>query len=68
MPLTFILYFVLVSGPEAYPRFRVPIMPFMTILSGFGIEQLALLIRSRRVTYDKAVPPFGAGSSGFGLR
>ena len=34
-------------------------MPFMTILSRFGIEQLALLIRSRRVTYDKAVPPFG---------
>ncbi len=68
VPLAFIAYFVLVSGPEAYPRFRVPIMPFITMLSGVGVEQIALFIRSRRVPYEKTIRPFDAGSSGFGLR
>jgi 4-amino-4-deoxy-L-arabinose transferase-like glycosyltransferase len=49
VPLAFIAYFVLVSGPEAYPRFRVPIMPFMAMLSGVGIERLMTSIRSRGV-------------------
>jgi hypothetical protein len=32
-----ILYFLLVSGgPEAYARFRVPIVPFVAILAGIG--------------------------------
>lgn len=48
IPLSFIAYFVLVSGPEAYQRFRVPIMPFMTMLSGVGIEQLAALVPRQR--------------------
>ena len=68
VPLAFIAYFVLVSGPEAYPRFRVPIMPFITMLSGVGVKQIALFIRSRRVPYEKTIRPFDAGSSGFGLR
>jgi len=67
VPLAFIAYFVLVSGPEAYPRFRVPIMPFVAMLSGIGIERLATSIRSRGV-YEKADPPFRPGSSGIGLR
>ena len=67
VPLAFFAYFALISGPEAYPRFRVPIMPFVTMLSGVGVEQLALFIRSKRVTYEKASRPVDAGSSGFGL-
>ena len=39
IPLAFIAYFVVVSGPEAYARFRVPVMPFLAILGGLGIEQ-----------------------------
>jgi hypothetical protein len=40
IPLVFIAYFVLVSGPEAYARFRVPAMPFVTMLSGVGLSRL----------------------------
>ena len=40
IPLTFVAYFVLVSGPEVYARFRVPAMPFIAILSGAGIERI----------------------------
>jgi hypothetical protein len=45
IPLTFITYFVLVSGPEAYARFRVPAMPFVAILSGAGIVDVFAWIR-----------------------
>jgi hypothetical protein len=37
----------LVSGPEAYARFRVPLMPFLAILGGLGIEQVVVWIRER---------------------
>ncbi len=34
-------YFVLVSsGPEAYPRFRAPIAPFLALLAGIGVQRL----------------------------
>ncbi len=37
-PLLAIAYFVLLSGgPEAYARFRVPIVPFIAVVSGMGI-------------------------------
>jgi 4-amino-4-deoxy-L-arabinose transferase-like glycosyltransferase len=29
-------YFVVTAGPEAYPRFRVPFMPFISIFAGRG--------------------------------
>jgi len=45
--VAFIAYFVLVSGPEAYARFRVPLMPFLAILGGLGIEQVVVWIRER---------------------
>lgn len=36
-----IVYFCLVSGaPETYARFRVPIMPFIAILSAAGLENI----------------------------
>jgi hypothetical protein len=38
--LLVILYFLLVSGPEAYPRFRVPMMPFIVLLAAEGVYQL----------------------------
>jgi hypothetical protein len=40
IPVAFIAYFVLVSGPEAYARFRVPVMPFLAMLGGRGMEQV----------------------------
>jgi hypothetical protein len=47
IPVAFIAYFVFVSGPEAYARFRVPVMPFLAILGGLGIEQVVVWIRER---------------------
>ena len=35
-----ILYLVFLSGPGAYSRFRVPIMPFLSILAGIGLMQI----------------------------
>ncbi len=34
-----IAYFVLIGGPEMYPRFRVPIMPFVSVLAACGIAR-----------------------------
>jgi len=31
-----VAYFLLVSGPEAYSRFRVPLMPLLALLAGWG--------------------------------
>ena len=53
IPVTFIAYFVVTAGPEVYPRFRVPMMPFVLILSGAGLG--AWLIPSswaRRVRFN----------------
>lgn len=40
--LLVICYFAIVSGPEAYARFRVPIMPFISLLAGLGISKIAI--------------------------
>ena len=49
----FILYFLLISaGPEANTRFRVPIMPFVAVLAGFGFAR-----GGRAAT--RAAPTFG---------
>lgn len=32
-----ILYFLAIGGPEMYPRFRVPLMPFVCVLAGAGL-------------------------------
>jgi hypothetical protein len=32
-----IAYFLLIGGPEMYPRFRVPIMPFVCVFAGAGL-------------------------------
>ena len=46
----FILYFLLISaGPEANTRFRVPITPFLAVLTGFGF--------SRRPFLSSRLPP-----------
>jgi 4-amino-4-deoxy-L-arabinose transferase-like glycosyltransferase len=37
VPLAPIAYFVLIGGPEMYPRFRVPIMPFVCALAAAGL-------------------------------
>lgn len=43
-----IAYFILVSGGVfGYSRFRIPVMPFIEIIAGWGI-----LILSKRVQHD----------------
>lgn len=47
-----IAYFCIMSaGPEAYARFRVPILPFLAIMGGFGIvnayERLEMKTKTR---------------------
>jgi hypothetical protein len=39
MALT-VLYFVLLSGPETYARFRVPLVPVLAILAALGCARL----------------------------
>jgi 4-amino-4-deoxy-L-arabinose transferase-like glycosyltransferase len=48
VPATFIAYFVLVSGPEAYSRFRVPAMPFVAMLGGVGLSWLHMWMQRDR--------------------
>jgi len=44
-----ILYFIAISaGPEAYSRFRVPIMPLLSIYAGHGIYQIVRVVREWR--------------------
>lgn len=33
-----VIYLTILSGPGAYSRFRIPFMPFLSILAGIGIE------------------------------
>ena len=50
-PVMLILYLmVLSSGPEAYPRFRVPLVPLLAILAGVGYQHL-------RSAFARARPP-----------
>ncbi len=37
VPVAVIGYFVVIGGPEMYPRFRVPLMPFFCLLAGAGL-------------------------------
>jgi hypothetical protein len=37
VPLAPIAYFLVIGGPEMYPRFRVPLMPFVCVLAGAGL-------------------------------
>ena len=37
--LAIIGYFVVIGGPEMYPRFRVPLMPFLCLLAGAGLAR-----------------------------
>jgi hypothetical protein len=37
VPLAVIAYFLVIGGPEMYPRFRVPLMPFFCLLAGAGL-------------------------------
>jgi 4-amino-4-deoxy-L-arabinose transferase-like glycosyltransferase len=43
-------YFAVLSGPEAYDRFRVPIMPAIALLAGVGLT--TVLIPFQRPTYQ----------------
>jgi len=33
-----VFYFILLSGPGSYSRFRIPIMPVLSVLAGIGAE------------------------------
>jgi hypothetical protein len=39
--VSLVLYFIAVSGPEAYARFRVPVMPLLAVLAGRGAVRTA---------------------------
>ena len=40
VPLALLAYFLAVSGPEMYPRFRVPLMPAVCLLAGAGLQAI----------------------------
>ena len=33
-----VLYFLILPGPASLPRFRVPVMPYICLLAGFGLQ------------------------------
>lgn len=39
-----LIYLILLSGPGSYSRFRVPLMPFLSILAGIGLPYMKNLI------------------------
>lgn len=41
-----VLYFLVISGPEAYARFRVPVMPFITLLAAGGARACGEIART----------------------
>jgi 4-amino-4-deoxy-L-arabinose transferase-like glycosyltransferase len=64
--LGIILYFVVVSaGPEAYARFRVPIMPFLVLYAGRGVARVADRLGARRTGAERPISrPIGVGAVG----
>ena len=55
VPLTVALYIVLISaGPEAYARFRVPLMPQLAICAGVGYATASLSRATRRTTENRS--------------
>ena len=45
-----IVYFIIISaGPEAYSRFRIPIIPLLAIYGGHGLSLMLERIKGRRV-------------------
>jgi 4-amino-4-deoxy-L-arabinose transferase-like glycosyltransferase len=45
--LGMILYFTLLTGPVALPRYRLPLEPFVFMLGGYGLIQFFYWVRSR---------------------
>ncbi len=44
-----ILYFgVITGGPEAYARFRVPIMPFLALIFGIGFTSISEAFKKKQ--------------------
>jgi len=35
-----VLYFMVVTGPVGYGRYRIPIMPLLAVLAGLGVNAL----------------------------
>jgi hypothetical protein len=41
------IYYLLIPGAASLPRFRVPVMPYLCLLSAFGVELLLQLVSRR---------------------
>ena len=63
--LTF-AYFVLIPGPVAHARFRLPIAPLISIAAAAGICGLAGRWRARRSKPPSGPPPAGPPPGGRG--
>ncbi len=46
--VTIVLYFLVMSGPEAYARFRVPVMPYVALLAALGAGTCGARLRALR--------------------
>jgi Dolichyl-phosphate-mannose-protein mannosyltransferase len=52
VPIAVLAYFVLVGGPEMYPRFRVPLMPVICMLAGAAMYSLVVPPRGQSLAAD----------------
>jgi 4-amino-4-deoxy-L-arabinose transferase-like glycosyltransferase len=46
-----VVYFACISGPEAYSRFRVPVIPALSVLAGTGLAWIVRMVRERRKVF-----------------
>jgi 4-amino-4-deoxy-L-arabinose transferase-like glycosyltransferase len=51
-----LVYFAVLSGPEAYARFRVPLMPALAVLAGLGAAALTSQFRVKADLRDSDSP------------
>ncbi len=54
-----LVYFAVLSGPEAYDRFRVPLMPAIALLAGVGLTALSAPLRRQLPLLAVAAGPRG---------
>jgi hypothetical protein len=47
-----VVYYLLLPGPASVPRFRVPIVPYLALLSGIALERVVVLIAVLRTRPD----------------
>jgi hypothetical protein len=52
-----VLYFLILPGPASLPRFRVPVMPYICLLAGFGLQMAWVYFKEWRKNKNGKISP-----------